>query len=460
VRPITVRVACVQLRARPASEAEHALHDALAGVTASAARGAQIAVLPECTYPGYVLLQRALPGGERAVDRALAAVATAARRHRIDVCIGVARRGDDGALRNESYYIDRDGDVVARYAKIFLWNFDGRWFTAGRDVRAFDTAFGRLGMMICADGRMPEIARTLARRGAWLILDPTAWVGTGPAYARMPNPQVEYLMRVRARENGVWIAAADKCGSERDVVHYVGNSMIVAPDGAIAASAGAADPAIVVADVRVRRSARPVVVPVTPLERRAPRRKAPRAAAARTAFRVRVGVLQGPMRGARRSSAIEALRAQGVDAIVDTTLGRRAATSLRRVRGLRVGIVDGKRMLAPEPARAAALGGCDVVVWTSTPPRSDVRDVARTRALENRIFVIACSSARSGGASLVADPDGRVIGEALAGVPSGFAATIATDASRDKCVVPGTDAFAARVPRAFALFDGERARPR
>lgn len=435
------------------------MHDVLAGIATSAAHDARIAVLPESSYPGYVLMKRSNSGGFRASERALRTIADAARRSRIDVCVGLALQDADGEIRNEAVYFDRDGRVVARYAKVFLWNFDRRWFAPGRSIDAFDTTFGRLGMMICADGRMPEIARTLARRGAWLILDPTAWVGRGPSYDRMPNPQVEYMMRVRAKENGVWIAAADKCGSELDVVHYVGRSMIVAPDGSTAAAAPADRPAVITTDVLLDRRPHPFFVPLSAPERSALHASPRRTAGRGPAPRFRLGVLQGTL-GSRRTEALAALRAQAVDAIVETARsGKSALAALGRVRGLRSAVVDGARMFAPEPARAAALRGADVIVWTGVPRRDDVRDFARTRALENRVFVVV---ARGGtrrddkAASLVIDPEGRVVAEGLEGEPSGYALTIDASAAREKQMLPGTNAFLDRIPGAYALFDGTR----
>ena len=449
MRPVTVRIACVQLAARPVGEADEALADAVGGIAAGAAHGAHVVVLPECTYPGYVLLRRTVPGGRAALERALRSVAEAARRAGVAVCIGSARYDAHGRLRNEATYFDRRGDEVARYAKMYLWNFDRLWFTAGTEIAPFDTEFGRLGMMICADGRMPEIARTLAERGAWLVLDPTAWVAFGETYDRMRNPQVDFMMSVRARENRMWIAAADKCGSEHDAVHYVGRSMIVAPDGFVAASADGHSPAVVVADVE-RGRRRPFVVHLSAAERRTLRTLRPRTARGR-APSFRLGVLQGPS-GRGRREAVAALRAQGVDAIVETTPSSGALrAALHRVPGLQAAVIEGKRMMAPEPARAAALAGADVVVWSRPPRDGGVRDVARTRALESRIYVVVCCRAGDERGSCVVDPNGTIAGEALAGASSGFVAAIDTALARDKTVVPGTDAFAARVVRAFAF---------
>ena len=452
-----MRIACVQLAARPARESERALDEALAGIAAAARNGADLAVLPESTYPGYVLLRRRLPNGAALVAHAVRSITLAARRASIAVCIGLARYDSTGRLRNEATYFDRRGNEVARYAKIFLWNFDSQWFAPGDALRPFDTEFGRIGMMICADGRMPEIARTLADRGAWLVVDPTAWVAFGASYESMRNPQVDYMMRVRAKENGIWIAAADKCGSEHRAVHYVGHSMIVAPDGSVAAEAGARAPEIVIADVRKGRTRR-FVAALSAAERLALQRVfRPHSSGGRSpAPAFRLGILQGPVRArAQRAEAIAALRAQGVDAVIDTAAAANVIRAqLRKIRGLRVAVVTMRRMFAPEPARAAALEGADVIAWTDPPRDPMLRDFARTRALENKVFVIVCCRAGDSTSACVIDPAGSVCGEALTGVPSGFVAFIDARSARDKNVVPGTDVFSARTVREFALATG------
>jgi predicted amidohydrolase len=454
VRPVTVRIACVQLAAHPARDSERALDEALSGIAAAAKAGADLAVLPESTYPGYVLLRRSLPRGPALAERAVRAVSLAAKKAGVAVCAGLARYDSSGKLRNEATYFDRRGNEIARYAKIFLWNFDSQWFAPGDSLQPFDTEFGRIGMMICADGRMPEIARTLAIRGAWLVLDPTAWVAFGGSYETMRNPQVDYMMRVRAKENGIWIAAADKCGSEHRAVHYVGHSMIVAPDGSVVAEAGAQTHSLVIADASKRRT-RPFVAALSPAERRALQRAFVSHKDSARAPAFRLGILQGPVR-TQRAEATAALRAQGVDALVDTTSGEDAArAALRKVRGLRVAIVSGRRMLAPEPARAASLEGADLIVWTDPPRDAMLRDFARTRALENKVYVVVCARASDPSSACVIDPNGSVRAEALTGIPSGFVAFIDARDARDKCVVPGTDAFSARTVRAFALVSGE-----
>jgi predicted amidohydrolase len=263
----TVRVACAQLLARDLGDGERALEDAVAAVAEAASAGADLVVLPECTYPAYLLAD---PRG--AVElRADADVEnlfiTAAREHGIWLAVGIAQRWRPGTHRavNAALLVSPDGDVRMRTSKRFLWDFDRRWFTPGEGAdpvpwaRSTGGDLGAIGMLVCADARMPEIARSLAVLGARLILDPTAWVATGREPASLSNPQPEYLLSVRALENGVWIAAADKAGVERSAVVYAGRSCIVAPDGTVVAMASAEEPELVWADIDLSRATGPPI---------------------------------------------------------------------------------------------------------------------------------------------------------------------------------------------------------
>ncbi|MBC5823634.1 MAG: hypothetical protein GIW99_06280 [Candidatus Eremiobacteraeota bacterium] len=459
IRPtgnLTLKIGCAQLPARPVGEARAALDHIIRAIERAAARDVDLLVMPECSYPGYILLRRdpygaAIPGPAQALAR----IAAAAKRTAVAVTVGLARPGPSGELRNEAVFIDRRGRELARYAKIHLWNFDRRWFAPGDVAAAFETDFGRLGMMICADGRVPEIARGLASSGAWLILDPTAWVSDGERYDTMRNPQVEFLLSVRAKENGVWIAAADKCGSEMSAVHYVGRSMVVDPSGAVRALGPPSGPALVVAEV-TRRRVRFFSCPLSALERRAlsvrsvrvPKASGGRRGSAERRLQ-RLGVYQpASIRKGDWQEARRALAVQTVDAIVNTGWPASVVSrTLRRIPGLGVATISADRMLPPEPARAAALSGTDVLVWVRPPRGVDVRSFARTRALENRIYVIVCASARDPQPACVVAPSGCVIASAIAGTPSGFIAELDIRAARDKTAVPGTDVFADRRAR-------------
>ena len=158
----------------------------------------------------------------------------------------VAARYANGAV-----LFGRDGAIVGRYEKSFLFHFDTRWFAAGSAYPVFETDIGRIGMLVCADGRLPEIARSLTLNGAQLILNLTAWVSGARRVDELSTPQREFLMPTRAAENGVWIAACDKFGIEADSIVYAGRSCFIDPTGAVVAELGPNEDAALVYDVPI-----------------------------------------------------------------------------------------------------------------------------------------------------------------------------------------------------------------
>ena len=134
----------------------------------------------------------------------------------------------------------------------FLWHFDRRWFAPGERIEPVATAIGALGVLVCADGRLPTIARALVDRGATALVMPTAWVTSGRNPAALENVQADLLARVRAYENGVPFVAANKCGSELGMVAYCGKSQIVDSCGEIVALASEREPQTLVASIALR----------------------------------------------------------------------------------------------------------------------------------------------------------------------------------------------------------------
>jgi predicted amidohydrolase len=410
-----MRIAVAQLRARDLRDAPAALEEAVAAVAEAGRAGADLCVLPEATYPAYVLGSAA---AARAVVAAgpdpLVAFADAARRARCAVVVGLALEGPRG-LENAAVLIDAVGAVRARTAKRFLWHFDREWFVPGLESPVRDG----IGMLVCADARLPEIAADLADRGARVIANPTAWVTSLPP-PEGTNSQAEFLWRVRALENRVVAVAATKVGTEASTVIYAGRSQIVAADGQVVAVASPTEPTVLVADVDV---------PDHPLPARRRFAAASLSLVERPALRpgfVQVAVLT-------HDDLLGELDGYGVDLAVGPT------GVLRRGDASVASFADDD-LLDPGAARAAALAGAEFVVWlahrVSTPL---VEEVARTRALENRVFVALWRPAEHGG-PIVVEPGGAVVARA-AGPRFAVQAACLRAATATKAMAPGTDAW-------------------
>lgn len=490
------RVAAVQLPARDRDEAGLALDEAIAAIDAAADDGVELAVLPECTWPAYLLgtdheeRWATLPDADRVIDR----FADAARRHGMVLVVGLAlpTGPDRSRVANAATVIDADGTVVHSTHKRFLWDVDALWFAPGASSRVVPTRVGRLGVMICADGRMPEIARELALAGAELLVDPTAWVTAGPDPATWNNPQAIHMFPTRARENGIWAVAANKVGLERDLVAYCGRSCIVAPDGQVMARASSERPETVIVDV-------PLAAPVLPVARRpelydilarptdelpvvgigaeplVPSQASRRYATSSLRRRLDASDLQllddagvdlvatvsEPVRTLPRGVVVHrdgedrAVLRDGSGSVVATwtrthgagapgdAIGPVVATGAGHV-----GVLLGEDGLLPEAPRALMLAGADVLVWFSGA--LDVAHVAATRAAENRVNLVLVPEADAPVSARILDPNGNALADVGSSERS-IAAVVSLDDARRKEMAPGTDVVAGRQPGCYSV---------
>ncbi len=229
-----MRVALLQLRCNDLEEAEAGLQHALSMIDEAGRRGADLIVLPESTYPAYFLrgLREYQEAPLRPWSELMELFGEKARRYRAHIVAGIVQPGEQGGMpRNAAVLWGPDGRVIGSTAKSFLWHFDRCWFAGGTMYPVFDTSLGRIGLMVCADGRMPEIARVMALQGAQLIVDVTALVSGGGDRATLSNPQIEYMLPARAMENGLWLVVANKVGLEASSVLYCGSSCVISPQG-------------------------------------------------------------------------------------------------------------------------------------------------------------------------------------------------------------------------------------
>jgi predicted amidohydrolase len=196
---------------------------------------ADIVVLPELVTSGYVFASRdeAAAVAIGADDPLLAEWGAGGAL----VVGGFCEQGADGALYNSAAVVDAGG-VLAVYRKTHLWDRERLIFTPGDAAPPLlETAFGRLGVVICYDLEFPEMPRSLALRGADLICAPVNWpVLELPPEGERPPEQLTAMSA--ARVNRVFIAVSDREGTERGV-EWVGGTAIIDENGWIAGTSSA-----------------------------------------------------------------------------------------------------------------------------------------------------------------------------------------------------------------------------
>ena len=188
-----VRLAAVHHRPAGRSPAENrAEFDPL--VAEAARRKADLVVLGETVPTANTTLDLAeaaepIPGPSTDHFAALA------KRHALHVVLSIYER-DGHLIYNTAVLLGPDGRLVGRYRKVCLPPGEvAQGVSPGHEYPVFDTALGRVGMMVCYDGFFPEVARELAARGAEVI----AW----PVWGCNP-----LLARARAAENRVCIVSS------------------------------------------------------------------------------------------------------------------------------------------------------------------------------------------------------------------------------------------------------------
>jgi len=137
----------------------------------------------------------------------------------------------EGVLYNTTFIIDKNGKFVGKYRKFYLYPQEHCFFKQGDEIPVFDIGLTKLGIAICFDHAFPELFRTLALRGAEIVLIPSA------------VPQgYEYLLnlrtRARAQDNQFFVVSINRIGNDGNF-NYCGLSKVVNPRGEVLVEASA-----------------------------------------------------------------------------------------------------------------------------------------------------------------------------------------------------------------------------
>ncbi|MFI5144440.1 MAG: nitrilase-related carbon-nitrogen hydrolase [Ignavibacteria bacterium] len=142
---------------------------------------------------------------------------------------GLCERGGND-FYNSSVLVSPGGEINT-YRKIQLFNDEKNWFKPGNlPLNVYEISSGdekvKIGMMVCFDWIFPEVARTLALKGAQIICHP----------ANLVMPYCQDAMVTRALENHVFTITANRIGKENNggkELYFTGMSEIVNPKGKI-----------------------------------------------------------------------------------------------------------------------------------------------------------------------------------------------------------------------------------
>ena len=228
---------------------------ALEMIKVAAENKSDMVILPEmfnCPYDNSKFREYA---EERKNSKTLKAIKESAKELNLYIVAGSIPELEDDNLYNSSFIFDRDGKIIGHNRKMHLFDIDipgkicfkeSETLSAGNQITVVDTELCKIGVAICYDIRFPELLRLMALKGAELIVIPGAFnMTTGPAHW-------ETLIRSRAIDNQLYVAAASPARNEELSYVAYGNSMVADPWGEIVARAGEKEE-IVHADIKLSK---------------------------------------------------------------------------------------------------------------------------------------------------------------------------------------------------------------
>jgi predicted amidohydrolase len=246
-------VGCVQVN--PGEDRQANIERAVEGVKEAARRGATLVVLPEYVAflhaSGGAMRSQALPEAD---DPALPQFRQLAREHGIFILVGsLALAREDGKLANRSFMISDEGEIIARYDKLHMFDAtlpggrviqESSAYEPGNRAVVARTPWAQVGMSVCYDLRFPVLYRALSQAGAEVLVVPSAFTkATGTLHWKA-------LLQARAIENGAYVVAAATCGSHPGGHQTFGHAMIIDPNGQVLAEAGDA-PEVICATIDI-----------------------------------------------------------------------------------------------------------------------------------------------------------------------------------------------------------------
>ena len=172
-----------------------------------------------------------------------------AKKHKVVVVASLFEKRAAGVYHNTAVIIDADGSLKGIYRKMHIPDdplyYEKFYFTPGDlGFRAWDTRFGRIGVLVCWDQWYPEAARLTALQGAQILFYPTA-IGWHPSekkeHGANQHSAWETIQRGHAIANGCYVAVPNRIGHERisgEGIEFWGQSFVAGTSGQILAKAG------------------------------------------------------------------------------------------------------------------------------------------------------------------------------------------------------------------------------
>ena len=184
-----------------------------------------------------------------------------AKKHRVVIIASLFEKRASGVYHNTAGVIDADGSLLGIYRKMHIPDdplfYEKFYFTPGDlGFKAWQTRYGKIGVLVCWDQWYPEAARLTAMQGAEILFYPTA-IGWHPGeireYGVNQHAAWEVIQRSHAVANGCYVAVANRIGLEKPVggdgLEFWGQSFVAGTSGQILAQASTGKEEILIVPV-------------------------------------------------------------------------------------------------------------------------------------------------------------------------------------------------------------------
>ena len=172
-----------------------------------------------------------------------------AEKEKMVVICPLFEKGEGGHFYNTAFVINADGSVAGKYRKVHvpqfpLWEERSYFETGNLGFPVIETAYAKIGILICWDNLFPEAARILGLGGAEIVFCPTA-------NAFLSHDKWKTVIRSHAITNGYYAFRVNRVGIEEKQSFY-GMSFCVGPSGGILGEESGKTEGLIIADVDLK----------------------------------------------------------------------------------------------------------------------------------------------------------------------------------------------------------------
>jgi len=225
-------------------------------------RGVDLTVFPELSLSGYALEELGDDVAIEAHSELLVSLAEAAGE--MAVVVGFCEEGQRFQTYNSAAYLE-GGSIRHLHRKLYLPNYriyeERKHYNPGQSMRAFDTRFGRMAMLICNDAWQTFLPFIAVQDGAQVLIIP-ADSGSYPSYPELLDTRGYWrgITRFYSRMLECYVVFVNRVGKQDNLVFW-GYSHVVDPWGTVVAEGPLHEEALITVDIdlgNVRRRRREV----------------------------------------------------------------------------------------------------------------------------------------------------------------------------------------------------------